>query len=171
MDFLTLAENRFSVRDFLNKEIEKEKMDKILKAAQIAPTAKNNQPQKIYILKSKEAIDKIRDITVCAFNAPVVLLICADSDISWKSPFEPEYNSGEMDASIVATHIMLEAFEQGIGSVWVRRFDVAKTKEAFNLPSNISPICLIPMGYSAEGVKPTERHFQNKEIKEFVIEI
>ena len=53
MDFLTLAENRFSVRDFLNKEIEKEKMDKILKAAQIAPTAKNNQPQKIYILKSK----------------------------------------------------------------------------------------------------------------------
>lgn len=171
MDFLKLAEERFSVRDFSDKPIEQDKLDKILKAAQLAPTAKNLQPQRIYILKSEEALKTIRDITRCAFNAPIVMLICADIEESWKSPFEPEYNSGEMDASIVATHMMLEAYEQGIGSVWVRYFDTAATKKAFNLPENVAPICLMPMGYASDKAVPTSNHTATKAVADFVTEL
>lgn len=171
MEFLKLAEERFSVRNFSNKKIEEDKISKILRAAQVAPTAKNNQPQKIYVLKSEEALEKIKGATRCTFNAPLVFLICANKDESWRSPFEAEYESGEMDASIVTCHMMLEAWELGIGSVWVRHFDVAETKKIFNLPDNIVPVCLLPVGYAAEGVEPSERHMKKKEIKDFVEEL
>ena len=121
MNFLELSKDRFSVRKFKDKEIEQEKLDKIIEIIKYAPTAVNYQPQKIYVLKSKNAIQKIE--SVCnTYHAPIVLLVCADTNISWKSPFEENYDSCEMDASIVTTHMMLEAWELGIGSVWIRYF-------------------------------------------------
>ena len=146
MDFLQLATDRYSVRSFSDRPIEPEKMEKILKAGQLAPTAVNFQPQKIYILKSKAALDKIRSLTRFAYDAPVVLLFCADISKAWKSPVEHGYNTGEMDVSIVCTHMMLEAWELGIGSVWVRGFDARQAANAFDLPKYIKPICLLPIG-------------------------
>ena len=78
MDFLEFAKERYSVRSFSQQPIEDEKMQKILKAGQVAPTALNFQPQKIYVLKSEDALEKIRFLTKYAYNAPVVLLVCAD---------------------------------------------------------------------------------------------
>lgn len=154
MDFLQLAADRYSVRSFSGRPIEPEKMEKILKAGQLAPTAVNFQPQKIYILKSNEAIQKIRSLTQFAYDAPVVLLFCADLSKAWQSSAEPGYNTGEMDVSIVCTHIMLEAWELGIGSVWVRGFDARQVAKAFDLPKNIKPICLLPIGYPSEDSAP-----------------
>ena len=88
MNFLELAEERYSVRSYSNKPIEEEKMKRILKAAQLAPTAVNYQPQKIYILKSQEALTKIRSLTNATYNAPIVFLICSDVTKTWKSSFE-----------------------------------------------------------------------------------
>lgn len=76
---------------------------------ELAPTAVNFQPQKIYILKSDEAIQKVRSFTQFAYDAPVVLLFCADTSKVWKSSTEHGYDTGEMDVSIVCTHTMLEA--------------------------------------------------------------
>ena len=115
MNFLELAEERYSVRSYSNKPIEEEKIKRILKAAQLAPTAVNYQPQKIYILKSQEALTKIRSLTNATYNAPIVFLICSDETKTWKSSLEKGYTTGEMDASIVCTHMMLEAWELGIG--------------------------------------------------------
>ncbi len=154
MDFLQLATDRYSVRSFSDRPIEPEKMEKILKAGQLAPTAVNFQPQKIYILKSKAALDKIRSLTRFAYDAPVVLLFCADISKAWKSPVEHGYNTGEMDVSIVCTHMMLEAWELGIGSVWVRGFDARQVAKAFDLPEHIKPICLLPIGYPSEDSVP-----------------
>ena len=109
MDFLELAADRYSVRSYSDRPIEPEKMERILKAGQLAPTAVNFQPQKIYVLKSPEAIGKIRSLTRFAYDAPVVLLVCADKTKVWRSPSEHGYDTGEMDASIVCTHMMLEA--------------------------------------------------------------
>ncbi len=109
MDFLDLVKERFSVRDFLPKEIESDKLDQILLAGNVAPTARNIQPQRIYVLKSKESLDKMREITKMVYNAPIVLLVCVDLDEVWKNPLEEGYNTSEMDASIVGTHMMLEA--------------------------------------------------------------
>ncbi len=154
MDFLTFARKRYSVRSYSQKPVEDEKIQKILQAAMIAPTAVNYQPQKIYVLKSEESLQKIRSITKSTYHAPLVFLLCYDIERSWHSPFVEGYNSGEMDVSIVCTHMMLEAEELGLGSVWVLLFDPNKVREAFHLPDNIKPICLLPVGYPAQNAVP-----------------
>ena len=153
-DFLELARARWSVRSFSSRQVEPEKLDLILKAGQLAPTAVNYQPQKIYVLQSSDALNKIRSITKSTYNAPTVLLVCYDSRLSWKSPFVEGYDCGEMDASIVCTHMMLEAWDIGIGSCWVLLFDPALVITAFNLPPYIVPVCLLPIGYPATNAKP-----------------
>lgn len=154
MDFLEFSRKRYSVRSYSDKPVENEKIQKILKASLIAPTAVNYQPQKIYVLKSDEALNKIRRITKSTYNAPLVFLICSDTERSWHSPFVEGYDSGEMDTSIVCTHMMLEAEDLGLGSVWVLLFDPAMVKKAFNLPDNIKPVCLLPVGYPSEIAAP-----------------
>ncbi len=151
MSFSDLLKNRYSVRNFLPTPIEEEKLEKILEAAKLAPTAANRQPQKIYVLKSDEAITKIRSVTKMAFNAPVVLMVCYDETLSWKNTpetFGEDYEGGEVDGAIVTSMMMMQATELGIGTLWVRGFDSRKLVEAFELPENIKPVCLMPMGYA-----------------------
>lgn len=152
--FLRFARERYSVRSFSDKPVEKEKIDSILTAAQLAPTAVNYQPQMIYILKSEQALEKINRLCRCVYGAPLVFLICSDERRTWKSQTEPGYSAGEMDCSIVSTHMMLEAWEQGLGSVWVRLFDVKAVARVFDLPEYIKPICLLPVGYASEDSVP-----------------
>ncbi|MBQ8973481.1 MAG: nitroreductase family protein [Clostridia bacterium] len=154
MSFLELARERYSVRAYSDKPVEQEKIDLILEAAQVAPTAVNYQPQMVYVLKSEAALAKINRLCRCIYGAPLVFLICSDESKTWKSQSEPGYTTGEMDCSIVCTHMMLEAWELGLGSVWVRLFDSRAIAEAFNLPAHIRPICLLPVGYAAEGSIP-----------------
>ena len=154
MSFLELAAERYSVRSYSDRPVEQEKIDQILKAAQLAPTAVNFQPQMIYVLKSEEAMSKINRLCRCIYGAPMVFLICSDERKTWKSQTERGYSSGEMDCSIVCTHMMLEAWEQGLGSVWVRLFDVKAVAKAFDLPAHIKPICLLPVGYASENSVP-----------------
>jgi len=171
MTFLELAENRYSVRSYSDRPIEQEKMDRILRAGQVAPTAVNYQPQKIYVLKSKEALQKVCTVTRFSYDAPVVLLVCVDKTQVWRSPTE-QYDTGEMDASIVCTHMMLEAWELGVGSVWVRGFDSQQVAKVFDLPKNIKPVCLLPIGYPSEDSKPyAQWHFSYKPLKDTVIEL
>lgn len=168
MDFLELAADRYSVRSFSDKPVEQEKIDLILKAAQLAPTAVNFQPQMIYVLKSEAALNKINRLCRCIYGAPLVFLICSDERKTWKSQTEPGYSAGEMDCSIVCTHMMLEAWELGVGSVWVRLFDVKKVAKAFDLPPYIKPICLLPVGYSSDDCVPyAPWHNVYRDISEF----
>ena len=172
MDFLELAEERYSVRSYSDRPVEQDKIDRILKAAQLAPTAVNFQPQMIYVLKSDEAMAKIRGLCRCIYDAPMVFMICSDESKTWKSQTERGYSSGEMDCSIVCTHMMLEACEQGIGSVWVRLFDVKKVAKAFELPKHIKPICLLPVGYPSEQSVPyAPWHDVYRSIEDFTIEL
>jgi len=85
MNFLELIEKRYSVRNYSDKPLEQEKLDIILEAGRLAPTAVNEQPQRIFVLKSEEALSKVRSICRYAFNAPVVLLVCYDKNVSWKA--------------------------------------------------------------------------------------
>ena len=152
--FMELARARWSVRSFSSRPIEPAKLQQILEAGLIAPTAVNYQPQKIYVLQSEEALKTIRAITRSTYNAPTVLLVCYDNRMSWKSPFVEGYDCGEMDATIVCTHMMLEAWDIGVVSCWVLLFDPAEVKRAFNLPEYIVPVCLLPIGYAAPNAKP-----------------
>ena len=169
--FLQLAEKRFSVRSYADTPVEQWKIDSILRAAQLAPTAKNLQPQKIYVLKSKEAINKINKITSRAYQAPVVFVVCYDDNVAWTNPLDDSASSGTMDATIVGTHMMLEATEQGLGSCWIKWFNPKEVADAFGIPENEHPVFLLDVGYPANGVSPSKMHYEKKEIKDFVIEL
>ena len=166
-DFLNLSESRFALRQFSNKPIEQEKIDKLLRVAQISPTAENKQPQKIYIITKDEDRKKLKTVTKYTFNAPMFFLVCCDKNIAWKHKTE-DYISTEIDGSIVTTHIILEAHDLGLGSVIVRSFETQKLKDLFKIPENMIPIALLPLGYPKEGAKPSKLHFQKKDVKELV---
>lgn len=168
MTFNELAKARYSCRKFSEKAVEKEKIDYILKAAQLAPTAVNLQPQKIYVITSPDALAKINDCTKYGFNAPVNFLVCYDKSVSWKRGYDGE-EFGSVDASIVITHMMLAASEQGLGSTWVGSFDPAKVREVFGLPENIIPVSFLPTGYPADDAHPAHLHDKRKELSETVI--
>lgn len=114
MTFLELAKARYSVRSFQNMPIEENKLELILEAGRIAPTACNNQPQKIYVARSAESRKKLASVCQCTFDAPVILVVCYDRNRDWKNRLMPGYESGETDAAIVCTHMMLQAAELGI---------------------------------------------------------
>ena len=171
MDFMELAKDRFSVRKFSDKAIEPEKLDRIIEAGMAAPTAKNLQPVRIYVMKSDEAMQKMNDLTRCIFGAPVALLVCYNEKEAWHSPFNEEYDSGEMDASIILTHMMLEAWEQGIGSCWVGLFDHNEAAKVFGLPEEIKPVAVMPLGYAAEGAQPSPMHTTYRDRDELIIEM
>jgi nitroreductase len=171
MTFQELAKARYSVRSFCNQPIEAEKLNLILEAGRIAPTACNNQPQKIYVAKSEEARSKLASVCRCTFDAPVILVVCYDRTRDWKNPLMPGYESGETDASIVCTHMMLQAAELGIGSCWVGYFNADQVSEALNLPQDVTVSALLPIGYPADDAKAAPMHTKYREYADTITEI
>jgi nitroreductase len=167
MDFLELAMSRYSVRQFRATPVEPEKLGMILEAGRVAPTAANLQPQRILVLDSLDALGKLRSCTSSHFFAPLALLVCYDTNVSWKRSYDKR-DMGEVDAAIVATHMMLEAAALGLGSTWVAHFDPEKVRSAFRLPDEYEPVALLPMGYPAEDSAPHANHGRRKEITDTV---
>lgn len=168
MEFIELVKTRYSVRSFSTKQIEDEKLNKILEAAQSAPTAANLQPQKLYVLQSKEAIAKISSVCSCIFGAPTVILVTADETEAWKNPFSKSYHTVDIDGSIIGTHIMLQAWELGIGSCWVGYYDVEKVAKHMGLPENEKLVAILPLGYPSETAKPSPQHRTRKPLSQTV---
>lgn len=166
MEFEEVVKKRTATRKFSEKNIPQKTLERILKTASLAPTAKNLQPQKIYVLSSKRSLEKIDKISPCRYGAPTVLLVCSDKNIAWS---DGEYSTYETDACIVATHIVLEATNLGVDNIWVRRFDIVGAKKEFSLPDNIEPICLIPMGYADKSYTGNPMHTVRKNLEETVI--
>jgi nitroreductase len=167
MDFLQLAEKRFSVRSFASKPVEQEKIDAILRAGQVAPTACNLQPQKILVIQSDEALARYRNCTVCHFNAPLAILTCYDKSLCWKRVYDGKI-SGDIDVSIVTTHMMLEAANLGIGSTWIMHFIPEAIREEFQLPENYEPVSLLALGYPDENAEPYPGHNSIKQLTDTV---
>ena len=165
MEFEKVIKERFSTRKFKNDEVSDELLKKILEAGNLAPTAKNIQPQKIYVVRSEEGLKKIDQISPCRYSAPVVLLICSNKNLAWT---KDNYSSYEMDATIVATHMILEATNLGVNSVWVDMFNNELAKKVFNLDDGIEPICLMPLGYKDDSVESSPMHNKRKDLAEIV---
>lgn len=157
MDFIELAKTRYSVRKFEAKSVEQEKTDLLLEAGRLAPTAHNNQPQRILVLNTGDSLEKLSRCTPFTFGAPLALIICYDKTVSWKRPFDGQ-DMGSVDASIVATHIMLAAASIGLGSTWVGHFDPAALRRAFPMPENLVPVAILPIGYPDQTSTPNPNH-------------
>lgn len=167
MDFFKLASERYSVRKFENKHIEQEIIDKILACSHIAPTGCNYQPQRILVLNTDEALEKLKKCTKCHFEAPTAMLVCYNKDESWVRKYDGAL-SAPVDAAIVTTHLQLMAYSLGIGSTWVMHFDPFAMREEFNIPENIEPLALLVMGYPHQEAKPLDLHDKFRPIKEVV---
>ena len=167
MDFLQLATERFSVRNFSSKAVEETKIDKILQAATVAPTAVNYQPQKLYVIKSPQAIAGLASIRPL-FGAPLAIVVCYDENLSWKNVRDNNHDSGEVDASIVTTHMMLQAWELGIGSCWLGAFSPADVSRLLGIPANEHPVSILALGYAANECQPSDRHLKYREQNEMI---
>lgn len=168
MSFIETANKRYSVRKFSDKEIEPEILKKVLEAGQMAPTAKNLQPQRIYVLQGKEAIEKLAVLTPCVFNAKTVLVFTYNKDEEWHNPFEEGVRSGVEDVSIAATYIMLQAADLGLGTCWCNYFPNTKAEQALGIPDNERTVLFMPIGYPAEDSEPSPRHSEKRPLEETV---
>lgn len=159
MDFLSLAKMRCSVRSYTDKPVEDEKIAAILEAGRVAPTGKNNQPHRLLVVKSKEGLEKLAKstLTANAYTATAAIVVCAEHDAAWVRSIDG-HNIYEIDATIVTTHMILEATEQGLGSLWVCRFDPEILKTEFNIPDAFVPVNILFLGYAEpSAIKSDER--------------
>ena len=174
MTFLDLAKNRYSERFFDSRPVEQEKLNQILEAGRVVPTACNYQPQRIYVIRSADALKKARSMRISHHNAPLMLLVCYDRDAAWKNPSDRKYeaySSGEQDAAIAATTMMYAAEELGVHTLWLRGFDSVSVAETFGLPENHIPVMVLALGYPSEQSKPHAWHFLRQSMEEMVTEV
>lgn len=148
MNLKNLIENRYSVRNYLTIEIEKEKIEYILECARLAPSACNNQPWYFYVITDKELKEKIELSYPREWvkQAPVLIVVCKDTLQSWKRPKDGR-DSGDIDASIAAEHICLAAESIGLGTCWICNFDQQILNNALQCPDHREPIAIFPIGY------------------------
>ena len=167
MEFLQLPEARYSLRKFSDRPVEAEKLAAILEAGRNAPTAHNLQPQRIFVLRSPEALEKADACTAAHFHPPVILVVAYDPEAAWKRETDGK-NHGEIDASIAATQMMLEAADLGLGTTYVGMFEPEKLLAAFPEMAGLCPIAMLPLGYPAEGAHPSRLHADRKPLEELV---
>jgi nitroreductase len=165
MDFLDLVKSRYSVRAYKNQAIEEEKLDKILEAARLAPTAVNYQPFKLIIIHTKGRETELKRIYQAEwFNkAPIVICVCCEPKNAWVR--RDGKNFADIDATIVMDHIILAATSLGLGTCWIGAFDANAAREILKLPEEIEPLVFTPIGYPADEIGEKKR----KNLSELVI--
>ncbi len=160
MSFLDLAKKRYSVREYETKKVEKEKLLTILEAGRVAPTAANRQPAKLIVIQETEGLNKLKK-TANAYGAPLAIIVCSEQNTAWIRPFDKKVY-GDIDTTIVTDHMMLQATELGLGTVWIGYFDPKVIKREFNLPDNVEPINILAIGYAKGDVASPDRHDQDR---------
>ncbi len=161
MDFMTLAKARYSCRKFdTEKIVEQEKIDKIIEVGMAAPTAVNKQPFKIFEIK-RDKTEKLKKATPFTFDAPIFLLVGANKNEAYVRSFDNK-NFAEIDATIAATHMLLEVQDLGLGATWVAHFDEKVLKTEFPQLNDYNIVAIFPIGYPAKDAEINPLHYQSK---------
>ena len=169
-DFSNLIQSRYSCRSFAPKAIEQEKIDRILEVGRIAPTAVNKQPVHVWTVSSPDALEAIKGVTRSNYGAPLLLVVgCRPAD-AWVRRYDGK-NGAEVDASIVATYLMLAAENEGLATLWVGSFDPELLAGILPGTDGYELVAMINVGYAAEGSAPSEKHWSRVEMGEFVTKI
>ena len=168
MEFSDVITKRYSVRGYLDKDVEDEKLQYVLKAATIAPTGVNAQPFKVYVIDTKKYSEELSEIYSAKWfvEAPYVLCVVAVKDEAWTRRWDSK-NISDIDATIVMDHIILAATDVGLGTCYIGAFKKYKAHEFLNLKENEEPVLFTPLGYGNAEPRETPR----KELDEFVVYI
>lgn len=168
MGLLELAKQRYSVRKYAGQAVEEEKLLKILEAGRVAPSGKNNQPVKLLVVREKAGLEKLQK-GARIYGAPLAVIVCGDRNAAWVRPHDGK-NILDIDTTIVTDHMMLQATELGLGTLWICYFDPAVIRQEFKLPDNIIPVNILCVGYAAGEVKSPDRHDEvRKPLQEIMV--
>ena len=167
MRFNELARKRYSCRKLAARPVEEEKLDAIIEAGILAPTAVNKQPFRIWVAKSPEAVKAIGETTPYTFGAEVFLVVGAKREEAWVRRADGA-NFADVDATIVATHLMLAIEDQGLATTWVGSFDAPKLQELVPELAGFDLVAIFPVGYADPAALPSPMHDKRKSVAELV---
>ncbi|MEA3342115.1 MAG: nitroreductase family protein [Chloroflexota bacterium] len=158
MNFSELAAKRYSVRAYKPDPVEEEKLQQVLEAARLAPTAANRQPFQIVVIHTagREAeLNRIygRDWFV---QAPLLICACGIPAQGWTRGGDSKSYT-DVDVAIVVDHLTLAAADAGLGTCWVAAFDPVAARQVLGLPDDVEPIAFTPLGYAADQLGPKKR--------------
>ena len=164
MDVLSAIQGRRSIRKYSSKPVEEEKLLKVLEAARLSPSARNRQEWKFIVVKDFQTREKLTTEAIgqpFVGEAPIILICCGTESESIMKCGQPRYT---VDLSIATAYMILEAYEQGLGTCWLGSFDENKVKEVLDIPEKVRVVSITPLGYPDESPSPRPR----KELKEII---
>ncbi len=171
MELIDVIKNRRSVRRFQSKPISQEIIDKLIEALIWAPSAGNLQKRKFHFVFNQEIKEKLAKAALdqrFIAQAPLVIIGCADDEIEWKYGERGKKLYTICDTAMAIQNMMLQAHDLGLGSCPVGAFDENGVSEILNIPKNLHPILIVPIGYSAEKPMAPSR-VSKAEAAEFLI--
>lgn len=165
MEFHDLIKKRYSVRSYLSKPVEDEKLKKVLDAARLAPTAVNKQPFRLIVVKTEGKKEELKRIYHADWfsQAPLVICACTVQSESWTR--RDGRNYVDVDTTIAMDHLILAATELGLGTCWIAAFDAQEAQKILELPDEVEPLLFTPLGYPADELGAKSR----KDLDELVL--
>jgi nitroreductase len=163
MDIYKIISTRRSIRKYKSALVEEEKLNRILEAARIAPSAGNRQPWHFIVIKDGEVKKQLKEAEVYLspkerdwfYTAPVIICVCGESSKSWIRKDGKDYR--DVDVAISFDHLILAATAEGLGSCWIGAFDPIAAKKVLGIPEGIEPVAFTPLGYPDEAPLAKER--------------
>lgn len=167
--FIDLAKRRYSCRHYDHRSVEGDKLELILEAGRIAPSAANYQPWHFIVFREKENLKKVHGVYQGGWfrAAPCVIVICGDHTQSWKRKRDGKDHC-DIDIAITVDHMTLQATELGLATCWICNFDKEKTIRILNLPSYLEPIVILPLGYPLDQSDPSRHDEKRKSVQDIV---
>ena len=168
MNFLELAKRRYSCRHYDSRPVEQVKLDLVLEAGRVAPSAANVQPWHLVVLRQPENLTPLYE----AYNkdwfraAPCVIIVCGNHRQSWKRKDGKDHC--DIDIAIITDHMTLQAAELGLATCWICNFDKQKAIRALRLPGHLEPVVFLPLGYPLDKADPDRHKEKRKPLNEIV---
>jgi nitroreductase len=166
MDFSALVSKRYSVRAYKPDPVEDDKLEQVLEAARLAPTAANRQPFQFIVIRTAGREAELRRIYDREWftRAPLVLCACGTPAQGWVRGSDGK-NYTDVDVAIVMDHLILAATNLGLGTCWIAAFDPSAVREVLGLPDGVEPVVFTPLGYPADQPRPKERKSLSKLVR------
>ena len=157
MEFYDLIKNRYSVRAYKSDPIEEEKLQRILEAANLAPTAANRQSFQLIIVHTAGQEEQLKKVYPKSWfvQAPLIICACGLPQENWVRKDGKNYN--DVDVAIMMDHLILAAANEGLGTCWIGAFDPDEARKFLKLPPEVEPVALTPLGYPADQPRPKNR--------------
>ncbi len=166
MDFYEVIQGRRSVRKYKTDPVDDDKLQRILNAARLAPSAANRQPISFIVVRDDKIKRKLKDAysQEWFYTAPVIICACTLPDKAWKRNDGKAYV--DVDVAIAMDHLILAATAEGLGTCWIAAFKPGIVKEVLNIPDDLEPLILTPLGYPESIPEPTYRKPLNEIVRE-----